>query len=89
MERYIGHAHVMSEEEANDLLKEELRDDMTISDVLSPYYEKVKNENDVIITPYISINSAATNENIGSTLNHELFHHYQNYIIFNIRFLFY
>lgn len=55
MERYIGHAHVMSEEEANELLKEELRDDMTISDVLSPYYEKVKNENDVIKKMYIDM----------------------------------
>ena len=55
MERYIGHAHVMNEDEANELLREDLRDDMTVSDVLRPYYEKVKNENDIIKKMYIDM----------------------------------
>lgn len=41
------------------------------------------NKDDVIITPYISINSTSEGENIKEVLNHELFHHYQNYIVFN------
>jgi len=55
MERYIGHAHVMNENEANELLREDLRDDMTVSDVLRPYYEKVKHENDIIKKMYIDM----------------------------------
>lgn len=55
MERYIGHAFVMNEEEANALLREDLKDNMTVSDVLRPYYEKVKNENDIIKKMYIDM----------------------------------
>lgn len=55
MERYIGHAHVMSEEEANEILRDDLRDDMTVSDVLRPYYEKVKHENDIVKKMYIDM----------------------------------
>jgi asparagine synthase (glutamine-hydrolysing) len=55
MERYIGHAFVMDEIEANDILTDSLKDDMTISDVLRPYYEKVKNENDIIKKMYIDM----------------------------------
>ena len=55
MERYIGHAFVMDEEEANEILCDSLKDNMTISDVLRPYYEKVKNENDVIKKMYIDM----------------------------------
>ena len=55
MERYIGHAFVMDENEANEILCDDLKDNMTISDVLRPYYEKVKNENDVIKKMYIDM----------------------------------
>lgn len=55
MERYIGHAHVMSEEEANEILRDDLKDDMTVSDVLRPYYEKVKHENDIVKKMYIDM----------------------------------
>lgn len=54
-ERYIGHAFVFTEKEANSVLKEELNDNMTITDVLKPYYDKVKKENDLIKKMYIDM----------------------------------
>ena len=54
-ERYIGHAQVMTEEEANEILADHLKDNMTTTDVLKPYYEKVKDENDVLKKMYIDM----------------------------------
>lgn len=55
-ERYIGHAQVMTEEEANSILTDRLKDNMTTTDVLKPYYDKVKNEDDVLKKMYIDMN---------------------------------
>lgn len=55
-ERYIGHAQVMTEEEANSILIDRLKDDMTTTDVLRPYYDKVKNEDDILKKMYIDMN---------------------------------
>lgn len=55
-ERYIGHAQVMTEEEANSILTNRLKDNMTTTDVLKPYYDKVKNEDDVLKKMYIDMN---------------------------------
>lgn len=54
-ERYLGHAQVMDEQEANSILADHLKDDMTTTDVLMPYYEKVKHENDVLKKMYIDM----------------------------------
>lgn len=54
-ERYIGHANVMSEEEANDILIDELKDNTLIKDIIYPYYEKVKNEDIVTQKMYIDM----------------------------------
>lgn len=54
-ERYIGHAMVMNEKEANEILNDNLKDNMTTTDVLKPYYDKVKNENDVLKKMYIDM----------------------------------
>lgn len=54
-ERYIGHAQVMDEDDANSILCDRLKDNMTTSDVLKPYYDKVKNENDVLKKMYIDM----------------------------------
>lgn len=54
-ERYLGHAQVMDEEEANEILADRLKDDMTTTDVLRPYYEKVKHENNVLKKMYIDM----------------------------------
>ena len=55
-ERYIGHAQVMTEEEANNILTDRLKDNMTTTDVLRPYYDKVKNEDDILKKMYIDMN---------------------------------
>jgi len=55
-ERYIGHAFVMDEEEANEILSKDLKDDKKIKDILYPYYEKVKDDDDLIQKMYIDMN---------------------------------
>ncbi len=54
-ERYIGHGTFSSEEEANEMLAENLRSDETIADVIKPYYDKVKNLDDVTKKMYIDM----------------------------------
>ena len=54
-ERYIGHAQIMNEEEANEILTDRLKDNMTTTDVLKPYYEKVKDKDDVLKKMYIDM----------------------------------
>jgi len=54
-ERYIGHACVMDEKEANEILTDRLKDNMTTTDVLKPYYDKVKHENDILKKMYIDM----------------------------------
>ena len=55
-ERYIGHAFVMDEYEANEILKDELKDNKKIKDILYPYYEKVKDTDDLTQKMYIDMN---------------------------------
>ncbi len=54
-ERYIGHAFVMDEEEANEILKNDLKDNKKIKDILYPYYEKVKDADDLTKKMYIDM----------------------------------
>lgn len=54
-ERYIGHGSLISEEEANLILKKDLRTNETIKDVIKPYYDRVKNEDDVTKKMYIDM----------------------------------
>lgn len=54
-ERYLGHAQIMDEKEANRILCDELKDSMTTTDVLMPYYEKVKDKDDVLKKMYIDM----------------------------------
>jgi len=46
-ERYIGHAFVMDEKEANQILCNDLKDKVTLKDILYPYYEKVKHKDEL------------------------------------------
>ncbi len=55
-ERYIGHGSYMPEAEANEILSESLKSDETIADVIKPYYDKVKNMDDVTKKMYIDMN---------------------------------
>lgn len=54
-ERYIGHGSIFDEKQINKVLTDELRDNMKISDVLMPYYEKVKGKNDITKKMYIDM----------------------------------
>lgn len=54
-ERYLGHAQIMDENEANQILCDELKDNMTTTEVLAPYYEKVKDKDDVLKKMYIDM----------------------------------
>lgn len=52
-ERYIGQAFVMDEKEANSLLSDRLRDNMKVSDIIKPYYDKVKDQDELVQKLYI------------------------------------
>ncbi|MBR7070711.1 MAG: asparagine synthase (glutamine-hydrolyzing) [Clostridia bacterium] len=54
-ERYLGHAQIMDEKEANRILCDGLKDNMTTTDVLRPYYEKVKDCDDVQKKMYLDM----------------------------------
>ncbi len=54
-ERYLGHAQIMDSDEANAILCDALKDNATTTDVLREYYEKVKQEDDVLKKMYIDM----------------------------------
>lgn len=54
-ERYIGHAFVMDAKEANDIIAPNLKDNMTVTDVIKPYYDKVKDQDDIVKKLYIDM----------------------------------
>ena len=54
-ERYIGHGSFITEEEANEILAPNIRSEETIADIIKPYYDKVKNQNDVTKKMYIDM----------------------------------
>ncbi|MDO5569689.1 MAG: asparagine synthase (glutamine-hydrolyzing) [bacterium] len=54
-ERYIGHAFVMNEEEANEILCDKLKDNMMISEITKPYYDKMKKEDDISKKLYLDM----------------------------------
>ena len=54
-ERYLGHAQIMDEDEANSILCSDLKDSMTTTDVLRPYFEKVKDCDEVLQKMYIDM----------------------------------
>ncbi len=53
---YIGQAFIMNDEEANALLKEPYRSDVSYKDVTAPYYEKVKDCDDLTKKLYLDMN---------------------------------
>jgi len=55
-ERYIGHAFVMDEKEANQILCNDLKDNVTLKDILYPYYEKVKGKDELTKKMYFDFN---------------------------------
>lgn len=53
---YIGQAFIMNDEEADSLLAEKYRSDMSFRDVTAPYYEKVKGCDDLTKKLYLDMN---------------------------------
>ena len=53
---YIGQAFIMNDEEANALLKEPYRSEVSYKDVTAPYYEKVKDCDDLTKKLYLDMN---------------------------------
>ncbi len=54
-ERYIGHGSYMSGDEANLMLNPDLRSTEEIKDIIKPYYDKVKDLDDVTKKMYIDM----------------------------------
>ncbi len=54
-ERYIGHGSYMSGDEANLMLNPDLRSKEEIQDIIKPYYDKVKDLDDVTKKMYIDM----------------------------------
>jgi len=52
---YIGQAFVFNDNEANDVLNNEYKTDISFKDVTRPIFEKVKNENDLIKMQYLDM----------------------------------
>jgi len=53
---YIGQAFIMNDEEANALLKAPYRSEISYKDVTAPYYEKVKDCDDLTKKLYLDMN---------------------------------
>jgi asparagine synthase (glutamine-hydrolysing) len=53
---YIGQAFIMNDEEANALLKAPYRSEVSYKDVTAPYYEKVKDCDDLTKKLYLDMN---------------------------------
>lgn len=51
--RYIGHGTFMEPSEANEILAANLRNNESIEDILNPYYEKIKKEDELTKKMYI------------------------------------
>jgi len=53
---YIGQAYIFSDEGANDILKKEYKTDIKFTDITKPYFEKVKDKDDVVKMQYLDMN---------------------------------
>lgn len=55
-DRYIGQAKIMSDEEANSLLKDKYRSQVRATDLTQPWYDKVKGMDDVSKRTFLDMN---------------------------------
>ena len=54
-ERYIGQAHIMSDEQANALLKPKYKNPQGYMELTKPYYDKVKDKDDITKRCYLDM----------------------------------
>lgn len=55
-EYYIGEAFIMNDKEANDILTSKYKSKLSFMDITKPYYEDVKNKDDLTKKQYIDMN---------------------------------
>lgn len=53
---YIGQAFIFNDEEANNILTDKYKTDISFKDITRPYFEKVKNQDDIVKKQYIDMN---------------------------------
>lgn len=53
---YVGQAFIFDDSEANDILKDEYKTDITFKDITKPYFEKVKDKSDIIKKQFLDMN---------------------------------
>jgi len=52
---YIGQAFIMDDDEANDILSDGCKSDVSYKDITRPYFEKVKNKSDLVKKLYLDM----------------------------------
>ncbi|MEG0546727.1 MAG: asparagine synthase (glutamine-hydrolyzing) [Oscillospiraceae bacterium] len=55
-DEYIGQAKIMSNEEANNILSKPYKNDIRYQDITKPYFDKVKDEDDMTKKMYLDMN---------------------------------
>lgn len=55
-EYYVGEAFIMNDKEANHILTPKYQSNLSYMDITKPYYDEVKDQNDVIKKQYIDMN---------------------------------
>lgn len=53
---YVGEAFIMDDKEANSFLTDDYKSNLSFKDITKPYYDKVKDKNDLIKKQYIDMN---------------------------------
>lgn len=53
---YIGQAYIFSDEGANDILKNDYKTNIKFTDITKPYFDKVKDKDDVVKMQYLDMN---------------------------------
>lgn len=53
---YIGQAYIFSDEESNSILTDEYKTDIKFTDITKPYFDKVKDQSDVVKMQYLDMN---------------------------------
>ena len=59
---YIGQAFIFDDDSANDILKEEYKTDIKFKDLTKPYFNKVKDKDDVVKMQYLDMNMWLPND---------------------------
>lgn len=53
---YVGQAFIFNDDEANSVLTDEYKTDITFKDITKPYFDKVKDKSDLVKKQYLDMN---------------------------------